>query len=139
MTDWKSAGRKAWETRQRNLAAKAAAASRPAHACPTCGHVPKRVQAKATIRPHELPREVVEAMSDKDFRAWCAKTANHFDVAFSLKYKLPMSSALKADWESLLAQAYALTRTECRRQLRVLQERRWAERDAKPRRKSTAA
>lgn len=96
--------------------------------CNCCGQTIKTARKPAT-KPHEIACEAIAAMNDSDLRAHYAKTAPYEDVRFALKYNLPMSDALRADWLALLAIAYDKPKTEIRRRLYTLQLRRWAEQE----------
>ena len=64
-------------------------------------------------------------MTEAELFAYYKRTANVEDCRFALKYNLPMSDELRAEWQALADVAGKLSRAECRKRLYALQVRRW--------------
>jgi len=87
--------------------------------CPLCGHKPAKRKAQPTAEADTA------TMTEAELFAYYKRTANVEDCRFALKYALPMSDELRAEWLELASIAGQLSRAECRKRLTALQVRRW--------------
>lgn len=86
--------------------------------CPLCGHNPTRRSVKPPVAVDTA------TLTDAELFAHYKRTANLEDARFALKYDLPMSDEIRADWRALVDVAPRLPRAECLRRLRALRFRR---------------